>query len=188
VMGARELVAAWKERTFPGASLEPPDEDLISAISSLLEEQEQEHERCVDQIQADQLTAAERENELHDEKDAKIARLENEVDRLRGDLQLDETPPEENPTSLSSKDEEIAARCQCDGCSACAPHVCRPEWPLVVFCQHCYDQRLAAHTESLRAALEDIVCLDDSCEHTEVFCAARKAQRALRRGPDVVTQ
>lgn len=58
--------------------------------------------------------------------------------------------------------EGVKGKCQCDGCSACAPHVCRPEWPLIILCQICYDQRgttQAQQIERLRAALEAIDAL-----------------------------
>ena len=36
------------------------------------------------------------------------------------------------------------------------------------------------------AALEDMVCLDESCDHEGPYCVARKAQKALGRGPKVL--
>jgi DNA repair exonuclease SbcCD ATPase subunit len=45
------------------------------------------HEKCIEEIQADQLTLAERENELHDAKDRKLAQAEQERDHLKVDLQ-----------------------------------------------------------------------------------------------------
>ncbi len=37
---AEALVMAWKQRTFPGALLEPPDQDLITGVAQALAERD----------------------------------------------------------------------------------------------------------------------------------------------------
>ena len=51
-------------------------------VDALTAERDQ-HEKCIEQIQADQLKMAERENELHEQKDRRIADLTAAVEQAR---------------------------------------------------------------------------------------------------------
>jgi hypothetical protein len=57
-----------------------------SCIALALTEQAQAHEKCIEGIQADQLAMANRENELHDEKDKTLAEQTREIARLKAAL------------------------------------------------------------------------------------------------------
>jgi molecular chaperone DnaK (HSP70) len=53
----------------------------LAAAEGALAEYRREHEKCIEEIQAEQLTLAEHENELHDEKDRTIAALKAAVEQ-----------------------------------------------------------------------------------------------------------
>jgi predicted RNase H-like nuclease (RuvC/YqgF family) len=65
----------------------PDNVELVARIAQTLAEQAQAHEACIAEIQADTLVMANRENELHDEKDRKLEQQAREIERLKADLQ-----------------------------------------------------------------------------------------------------
>lgn len=78
-------VVAGLLSTFPKHANEHPEECLpeaevaVKELLARLRPAWDAHEKCIEEIQRDQLAVAERENELHDEKD-------RQIDALRADL------------------------------------------------------------------------------------------------------
>jgi hypothetical protein len=80
---AGQVVVEWEAQlTIPVSTMACLD--LRQRIALALTEQARAHEKCIEGIQADQLAMANRENELHDEKDKRLAEQarENAKDTL----------------------------------------------------------------------------------------------------------
>jgi hypothetical protein len=61
----------------------PDNVELVARIALALTEQAQAHEKCIEEIQADALVMANRENELHDEKDKRLAEQAREIEKWK---------------------------------------------------------------------------------------------------------